>query len=198
MSAQRMINMGFTEEAFAAGTHMCYIYADDDERSEIVPRFVESGLHQGEVVSYFADLPRAEDLPAHLSRLGIRISPESSAGRFEAELAHRAYCPDGTFVPQRMLDRVRELYLESVRTGYSGARISGEMTWALKGLPGSDRIIEYESGLNGVVRECPATLVCQYDARHFSGATLYDVLCVHPYMIVRGQIVRNPYYRSSE
>jgi len=177
---------------------MCYVYADDREHQETVSKFVESALSEREWVSYFADVPSAEDLPAHLTHLGIRLPQERTTGHFEGDLAHRVYCPDGTFIPQRMLDQVRELYLESVRAGYSGARATGEMSWALKGLPGSERLIEYESGLNAVVRECPATLVCQYDARRFSGATLYDVLNVHPYMIVRGQIVRNPYYRAEE
>ena len=37
------------------------------------------------------------------------------------------------------------------------------------------------------------------DARRFDGATILDVLRVHPMMIVHGQIVRNPYYtRPSE
>lgn len=196
MPAHRMINMGFTEEAFPAGTHMCYIYTDDHEHKEIVSKFVESALSEQESVSYFADVLSAEDLPAHLARLDIRVHPERTGSRFEGDLAHRVYCPDGTFIPHRMLDQVRELYLESVRAGFSGARATGEMTWALRGFPGSERLIEYESGLNAVVRECPVTLACQYDARRFSGATLYDVLNVHPYMIVRGQIVRNPYYRT--
>ena len=193
-----MTRLGFTEEAFPAGTHMCYIYADDHEHDEIVSKFVESALPEQEWVSYFADLLSEEELPAHFAHLGIRLPQERAMGHFEGDLANRVYCPDGTFVPKRMLDRVRELYLQSVRKGYQGARATGEMTWALRGLPGSERLIEYESGLNAVVRECPATLVCQYDARRFSGATLYDVLNVHPYMIVRGQIVRNPYYRSTD
>ena len=39
---------------------------------------------------------------------------------------------------------------------------------------------------------------CQYDARRFDGATLFDVLNVHPMMIIRGQVVRNPYYVEPE
>ncbi len=37
---------------------------------------------------------------------------------------------------------------------------------------------------------------CQYDARRFDGATLFDVLKVHPMMIIRGQVVRNPFTSS--
>jgi hypothetical protein len=40
--------------------------------------------------------------------------------------------------------------------------------------------------------------MCLYDARLFDGATLFKVLQVHPYMIARGQIVRNPFYVRPE
>jgi hypothetical protein len=36
--------------------------------------------------------------------------------------------------------------------------------------------------------------VCQYDANRFDGATILKCLEVHPYMIVHGQVVHNPYY----
>lgn len=70
------------------------------------------------------------------------------------------------------------------------------MKWPgpLRGIPGSEKLIEYESRLNLLVEQNPITLICQYDANRFDGATIYDVLNVHPMMIVRGQVVRNPYY----
>ena len=66
------------------------------------------------------------------------------------------------------------------------------------GTPGSDRLMEYEALVNNVLKTHPITAVCQYDANRFSGATIVDVLKVHPMMIVRGQIVRNPYYMKPE
>ena len=35
---------------------------------------------------------------------------------------------------------------------------------------------------------------CQYDARLFNGGTLYHVLQVHPFMIVKGQVMENPFH----
>ena len=70
------------------------------------------------------------------------------------------------------------------------------MTWALKGVPGSDKLIEYESGINNLIESHPMTVICQYDANQFDGATLMDVLRVHPYMIAQGRIVSNPYYED--
>lgn len=69
------------------------------------------------------------------------------------------------------------------------------MSWALQ----EDRtsragLIEYEARLNQLIEEFPITACCQYDARRFDGATIMDILSVRPMMIVRGQIVKNPYF----
>ena len=58
--------------------------------------------------------------------------------------------------------------------------------------------MEYEALVNTVLDTHPVTPICQYDARRFDGATLLNVLKVHPMMIVQGQIVHNPYYMPPE
>jgi hypothetical protein len=97
-----------------------------------------------------------------------------------------------------MIDTVGAAYDRSIREGYAGARLTGEMTWSTRGLPGSENLAEYECRLNILLRTVPTTAVCQYDAQRFDGATLYDILSVHPMMIVHGQVVRNPYYVEAE
>lgn len=192
--SERVISLGFTAESFPAGTHMCYIYNDDTERRGVVSKYVESGLAAREKVSYFVDLVSPEDLPAQLSTLAIDLPPDIDARGLSITLALDTYCPDGTFLPERMLENLRSMYTSSIDEGYAGARVTGETTWTLRGVPGSARLIEYEALINTVVRTYPTTVICQYDARRFDGATLFDVLNVHPMMIIRGQVVRNPYY----
>ena len=72
------------------------------------------------------------------------------------------------------------------------------MSWALKGVPGCERLMEYEARVNDVVKTHPISAICQYDANRFSGALIMDVLRTHPMMIVRGHIVHNPYYLSPD
>ncbi|MBF0553776.1 MAG: protein kinase, partial [Nitrospirae bacterium] len=57
----------------------------------------------------------------------------------------------------------------------------------------------YESELNNLVMDYPYSgLLCRFDAKKYGGALLYDVLSVHPMMVVKGQVVRNPYYMTSD
>lgn len=188
------ISLGFTPDLFPHGTHICYIYKDEDERREVIAKFVESGLVGGELVGYFVDAVSPEEMRDHLASLGISLAPEARQEQLAIADAVETYCCDGCFEPAAMLEKMGAFYGRSQQEGYSGARATGEMAWALRGIPGSEKLIEYESRLNLLVEQSPITLICQYDANRFDGATIYDVLNVHPMMIVRGQVVRNPYY----
>lgn len=49
------VDMGFTQEPFPAGTHMCLIYSDEADRQRVIAKFLEAGLAAGEKVAYFGD-----------------------------------------------------------------------------------------------------------------------------------------------
>jgi hypothetical protein len=196
--AQRQVKLGFTDERFPVGTHMCLIYDNEGERRTVIGKYLEAGLREGEKVSYFTDTTTPAEVMAWLTEAGIDTSDYLKANRFSVAVAEEAYCPHGRFVPEEMLDMLRTFHGAAFAEGCAGGRLSGEMSWALKGIPGSDRLIEYEALLNYVFATHPLTGLCQYDARRFSGGLIFDVLQVHPMMIVHGQVTRNPYYVRPE
>jgi len=55
-------------------------------------------------------------------------------------------------------------------------------------------LLDYEARLTLLLAEHPCTACCQYDTRRFDGNTIMDVLAVHPMAIIRGQVVKNPFY----
>jgi hypothetical protein len=199
-AAHQDVSFGFTQQPFPAGSHVCYIYTDEAERRHFMARFIESGLATGEKVAYLADTPKAaEETQEFLSTLGVQLPAPLRPGQLVMAEAEKTYCPDGLFAPERVLDTWRSLYRQSLDARFRGVRATGETTWLRKGMPGLERWFEYESRLNLAVKECPFTgIMCQYDANQLDGATLYEVLNVHPLMIVRGQIVHNPYYEPPE
>ena len=191
MNRKNLADMGFTKKSFPAGTHMCLIYSHDDERRNVIGRFIESGIIGKEKVAYFADVMKPEEVREWLRNMEVELPQENG---FSIRVAENTYCPDGEFVPEKMLHMLRTFYTQAKADGYPNVRGSGEMSWALRGIPGSDRLVEYEALLNELVVTHPVTAICQYDANQFSGATILNVLKVHPMMIVHGQIVYNPYY----
>jgi hypothetical protein len=198
LQSRPMISLGFDAEPYPMGTHMCFIFNDEDERRRVMSKYIQSGLDTREQVGYFVDTMSPEDLKIWLREHGVTLPAELDGQQYSIVEADRTYCPDGTFDVDRMIETVAEAHFRSIREGYAGARVTGEMTWAKGGLPGSENLAEYESRVNVLVRTVPTTAVCQYDAQRFDGATLYDILSVHPMMIVHGQVVRNPYYIEPE
>ena len=192
---QQGLDLGFTQEVFPECHHLCLIYDSEEQRRKIVSEYLVAGLKRGELVRYFADTNTPNDIRAWLLEMGMELREDGSFGIVKAE---SAYCPSGRFVPQEVLDNMVSRYAMARDAGYSGSRACGEMTWALRDIPGSDRLLEYEIGINTIHETFPYIGMCQYDARLFDGATLFKVLQMHPYMIAQGQIVRNPFYMRPE
>lgn len=193
-----MISLGFDEEPYPRGTHMCLIFNDEDERRWVMSKYIQSGMDANEQVGYFVDTMSPDGLKKSLRDQGVTLPDELDGRQYSVVDADEAYCPDGTFNVDRSIESVREAHYRSLREGYAGARLAGETSWVKRGHPGSENIAEYECRINVLVRTVPVTAVCQYDAQRFDGATLYDILSVHPMMIVHGQVVRNPYYVEAE
>ena len=191
----RHVCLGFTDEPYPEGTHLCYLYNSDEERRQILPLYAREALAGGEGFNYVADVPSQADLPRVLERLDLAFALRERPGQAEAVISAEGYFPDGRFDPDDMIARLREAYVQSQANGLSGARFAGEMTWALRGIPGADRILEAESRINELIKEAPMTIMCQYDLNQFDGGLIFDVLNVHPLVIIGGHVLRNPFYQ---
>ena len=75
-----------------------------------------------------------------------------------------------------MTNSLKTYYLEAKEACDSKMRIIGEMSRALHGVSGSERLMEYETWVNDVFVTHPVTAICQYDASGFDGAALVDDL----------------------
>jgi len=192
------LNMGFTEERFPVGSHVCLIYESEAERRRLLSKFLEAGLRDGERVLYLTDVMKPGELVDWLTDLGIDLPTGPDADRFTVSDAESVYCKGGEFKPERMFEFWGDLYDDAVARDYPAVRATGETSWAVRGIPGSERLLEYEALLNKALEKVPVTAVCQYDVNLFDGGTILDILRVHPIMISRGQLVKNPFYMGPD
>ena len=195
---ERGMDLGFTTEIIPECHHLCLIYDNEEQRRKIVSEYLAAGVRQGDLVRYFADTTSSEEIRAWLSEIGIELQKVEEAGHFGIVKAENAYCPSGQFVPREVVENAVSRYAAARKSGYHGSRVCGEMTWTLRGIAGSERLLEYETRLNMITETFPHIGMCQYDARRFDGATLFKILQVHPFMVAQGQIVRNPFYIKPE
>jgi hypothetical protein len=195
MKDQRQeIGKGFNPKDFPECHHVCLIYDSEAQRRKIVSEFLAAGIRQGELVRYFADTTSAQELRTSLLETGVEFSKAEEDGAFGITKAESAYCPSGRFEPQEVIENMVSRFAMARNAGYRGSRACGEMSWALRDIPGAHRFLEYEVRINTITETFPFIGMCQYDARLFDGATLFNILQVHPFMIAQGQLVRNPFY----
>ena len=188
--------MGFIDGNYPSNTHMCLIYNSEEERRSLIEKFIVAAFQDNDRVEYFYDEWPVEDIRRCLLNHSVDCEAMEKSGQIRFRHTSQAYHPDEVFSPEAMWRRLCDCYDNGRCDGFDGVRLSGEMTWSLKGVPGSERLIEYESGINNLIDTHPMLIICQYDANRFDGATLMDVLRVHPYMIAQGRVVSNPYYED--
>ena len=163
-----------------AGDHYCGIYRTDEDHRRIVVDFVRDGIARGEKMLYLVNIHTKAHLEAMMRAAGIEVEPLLASGQLTILAAKDAYLTDGEFVPERMIQLLKEMTDAALAEGYPALRATGEMTWALTGEPGSERLVEYESLLNNFFPGSGCIAFCQYDRRRFDSEMLTDILHTHP------------------
>jgi len=197
-NSKSKISLGFTDQSFDQGVHICQIYNSEEERHDILYDFLVTGLEGGEDVTIFSEEEIEISLSDLLEEKGISCQREKTSDKLSLFKTGEIYFEDGKFDPEKILKLLRNFYEESQKRGRKGARVLGEMTPEIDNIPGGSRLLEYESKVSMLLRKYPVTTVCQYDSRQFDGSTIMDILKVHPYMIVRGSVVQNPFFIQPE
>lgn len=176
------------------GDHVCCIYRTDEEHRAIVVPFLRAGLERNERVVYIVDARTADTILGWLREEGPDPEPFLARGQLAVLSRDEAYLRDGHFDPARMIELLQSETDRALADGYTALRVTGEMSWALRGLPGSERLLEYESGLNEFFPRHPALAVCQYDRRRFGAGVLLDILRTHPVAVIGTEVYNNFYY----
>ena len=199
MSSQHhAVSLGFTEQTFPAGVHICQIFSTDQDRLDSLLLFLSSGLTAGERTACFSEKLDETVLTDHLAHHGLCCAQMKASGALLQAGTRDVYFQDGRFDPDRMVRILQDYHRDSVADGYPAARVIGEMTPDIEHISGGSRLMEYESKVSLLLKDHPVTAVCQYDANAFSGATIMQVLKVHPLMVIRGSVVHNPYFVPPE
>lgn len=196
--AEHKVSLGFMGQQFDQGVHICQIFSQEEERQEALLKFILSGLQGKEKIACFSDKITEEAVDEFLSNYGISYYEEKAKGSFAMSGTKDVYFKYDRFDPDRMLGLLQDFYKQSVAERYFAARVIGEMLPIIHTMEGGSRLLEYESRVTMLLREYPITTVCQYDSRLFDGETIMNVLKVHPMMIVKGAVVKNPFYIEPE
>jgi PAS domain S-box-containing protein len=181
-------------EDLVPGDHLCWLYASAEEHRALLAPFLRLGLERNEKVVYIVDEHNAELVLGYLRDAGLEVEAYLSKGQLNILTVADAYVREGSFDPDRMIAFLRSETERAVREGYMALRVTGEMSWVLRGLPGSERLVEYENKLNDVIPGSQCLGLCQYDRRRFDPQLLLGVLASHPIVILGTEVHDNLYY----
>lgn len=180
------------------GDHLCAIYQTPEQLCRIMIPFVKYGLEQKAKVVYIVDHSTAENILQMLRQAGLPAQEALDSGQLEIFSRNEVYLLGGYFDPDRMIDALKQLEADSLQAGWTGLWITGEMTWVLSRLPGTERVIEYEAKLNNFFPRSSSIAICQYWEEKFSPDLLLNVVRTHPFVISGDLVCQNPLYIPPE
>jgi hypothetical protein len=179
-------------------SHLCTFYQTEKQRSTSLNAFVLQALKHQEKLILIADPLNAKANLIHLERVGIDLQPYVAEGQLRVLTVHQTFLRQGAFDPSKMIAWLQNETCRARAEGYRALRIAAEMTWVLLGATSSERLIDYETGLNEALHGGECRVLCQYDGQRFFPAVLQQVLAAHPTVLVGADIYPNPYYQLSQ
>ena len=179
--------------------HICAFF--DSEKQEydcLVPYFAE-GLERGEQVVTIRDAKKCGPHVAKLREAGaFQVDEAIHANKLRVMASEETYLEDGVFEVERMFRMIESALKGASASGFKRVRTCGDMSWALRDMPGTDELMQYESRVNKLIREHDCTLMCTYDINQFSGRAIMDILATHPLVLLGDRIYENQYYVEPE
>ncbi|MEQ8169471.1 MAG: MEDS domain-containing protein [Candidatus Eremiobacterota bacterium] len=192
------INIINSLENLSVHDHLCLIYETQEEQFASVIPFMSIGLKRGEKCIYIADENTGSQVIDAMKSYGIDTGKYLLSRQLAVITKQESYLKNGFFDPDGMIDVLKESVNIALGEGFSALRVTGEMTWALCGDPGVERLIEYEAKLNDFFPYFDALAVCQYNLKRFSADIITNVIRTHPTVIFKDTVCKNFYYIPTE
>jgi signal transduction histidine kinase len=180
------------------GDHLCLIYDSAAERLAALVPFLKAGLAAGERGLFLGPSGSCLGIERALRDTGIPVGGEIERGALVL-LSDRDCWLDcshveSRFDPNTMKDMLRRSEQQALDDGFSGLRVTWDVTWLLEDVPGAERWIEFEAEMNEFLAGSRTCALCRYGRPRTSPEQLEDVLRTHPLTLLGNQVCPNAFY----
>jgi hypothetical protein len=166
------------------GDHVCVLYRSEDALQGMLARYVIEGLAKGEQCVCVEPMRVKERLCSDLRSLGIDLEKEIARGSLVFLSEEEVYFRGDEFDPQGLLKQLSESINRSLELGFSGFRISGEISRASSDPMIQERVIDYERRVDDYFADKKAIGFCHYRLDAFSEEMLDSVIDAHGLHVV--------------
>ncbi len=183
------VSLGFGGLYASPGDHIGHFYRTSEEERNLLVSFLKAGLEAREkCVALMSAGPRHQEVREALTAAGIDVESAVASGQLVLD--------EGKSHPNELREMLGKALAE-VPGRYPLLRWAGVMSWALKKVPTTEKLMEWETHCNTV--ESPAAVfLCQYELTTFLGTVVMDAMKTHPISIVSNAVYQNPYYENPE
>lgn len=178
------------------GDHYCLVYETPEQQWAAILPFITAGLERNEVCAYITDDRSIDEVRHALQAHGVDVEGHVRRGALTFMTKREAYLSSGSFSPPAMITFLEDTVRQAAANGFSGFRVTGEMTWALGRECGCEDLVEYEALLNEFFPGSRSLAVCQYNRRRFGADMIRDVLRTHPIAILGDRVCSNLFYET--
>ena len=161
------VDLGFGGLRASVGDHIGHFYRTREDWSGLAVPFLKAGLEARERCVYLrGSESELEELRSCLESAAVDVSGYIVSGQLTLG--------QGASEPAELEERLHETIAE-IPEKYPLLRWAGDMTWSLKEMPTSEKLMEWETHCN-VIEDPPAVFLCQYDLSAFDGSVIMDAL----------------------
>ena len=163
------------------GTHSAQLYNTKSDLAEVLVPYIGRGLEQNELCVWVTSEMSEKEAREAITEEVPRLHKYIDKGQLQLFSYEDWYLSGGYFDSRRVLDTGCKKCEEALSNGYSGLRITGNVSW----LDPSDwdPFMEYEDFVNSIVQNYKMLVLCVYKESKCSIDNIVDVMNTHKYMI---------------
>lgn len=176
-------------EELGLGDHAALFFKSNAERLAFVIPYIVNGLNNFERCIYIAEENPVPEILAAFKEAGVDIDAATATGALSVVTKHDTYLRHGIFEPERMITDLDREVRFALQNGFTGLRVTGEMSWALDLPFALSRLCEYERELR---YRWPVQLggLCQYNETLFTGNVVEKMAGCHGIIVRDGSVLR--------
>lgn len=181
------------------GAHVCAVHDGPERVLETLALAFEAGLERGERCVYIAPHESARRVRESLAAEGVDAEGAVSRGDLVFIEDRESLLREGAeFDPDHLVEAIKGLFGQTLEAGYTGLRLSADVPWLTRNVPGGERAMEFEEKADEIVNVegLPIIALCQYRLSDLAPEETLDILERHPLTLIGGQVHVSESYGS--
>jgi hypothetical protein len=191
--ADECVQLSLESVLLDVGDHVGVFYRGEQERDAFVLPLISAALAAECGVIYVCDREEPEQVAKQLLASSTDVDEALRRGQIRLAASAEAYLAGGSFDPDHTVGFYRHAEQSNCHNGYPVLCVIGEMSWSLRGCPGTERLLEYEARYAQEFATAPAITLCLYDLAQTRGEQIFDLLRLHSRVVLNGIEIPKPH-----